>query len=135
MKKLLWIIVCITGVFSLWFSTTTANGWFWVSDWVSWINVPKTDDQNVDDKALVIVTEVADRILSLTSLVAIIIFLIWWYKVLTAWWDDWKAKSWYKFIKNALIWLLIIWLTRAIVRLIFRFVGWMAGDHDFDTDT
>jgi len=133
MKKLLWIIIWIIALFTLWNNTAFADGGFWISDWVSGIDVPKTDDQNVDDEALHIVVKVVDRILSLVSLIAIIVFMIWWYKVITAWWDDSKVKSWYKFIKNAIIWILIIWLTRAIVRLIFRFVGWMDWDWNFDT--
>lgn len=135
MKKLLWIIAFITSLLIIGGNISLADWWFWVSDWVSWIQVPKTDDQNVNDEALHIVVKVADRILSLVSLIAIIIFVIWWYKVITAWWDDSKAKSWYKFIKNAIIWIIIIWLTRAIVRLIFWFVGWMDWDHTFNENS
>lgn len=135
MKKipriLLWIIFLLT----LQCNTIQADGWFWVSNWVNWIDVPKTNDQNVNDEALIIVTKIVDRILSLTSVIAIIIFTIWWYKVITAWWDDSKVKSWYKFIKNAIIWILIIWLTRGIIRLIFRFVGWIDWWHSFDENS
>lgn len=132
MNKILWIIARIITIFALWNNIALANGWFWISNRVNWINVPKTDDQNVDDKALIIVTDVVNRILSLTSVVAIIIFVIWGYRVITAWWDDSKAKSWYKYIKNAIIWLLIIWLTWAMIRLIFRFVNWMVWEHSLD---
>jgi len=102
---------------------------------VTWINLTGIGDEPEEsDEALQIAIRVINRILSLTSLIAIIVFLVWWYKVLTAWWDDSKVKAWYKIIKNAIIWLLIIWLTRAAVRLIFWFVNWMAWLHDFDSD-
>lgn len=134
MRSLLWIIIWIIAIVTLWNSWAIADGWFWISPRVSWIDVPKTNEQNVNDSALIIVTEVVNWILSLLSVIAIIIFTIWWYKVITAWGDDSKVKSWYKFIKNAIIWILIIWLTRAIIRLIFWFVNWMVWQHDFNSD-
>lgn len=135
MKKIIWLIVLVFAIWIFGYSDVNASRWLQrTNDYVSWIDVAWTDDtENTDPEALYIVIKVINRILSLTSVVAIIVFLIWWYKVLTAWWDDSKAKTWYKFIKNAIIWLIIIWLTRATVRLIFWFVNWMGWDHNFDT--
>lgn len=136
MRILIWkliIIAIIITTISSWNSIAFADEWFSLSnEYVSWIQVPKTDNtDNSNPEALYIIIKVINRILSLTSVIAIIIFLIGGYKVLTANWDDSKAKWWYKIIKNAIIWLLIIWLTRAIVRLIFRLVWWLDWDHDF----
>lgn len=134
MKKIVLITAYVTIVFGIWLGATLADGWFWISNWISWIDVPWTTDPSANDEAILIIVKVANRILSLLSVIAIIMFLIWWYKVLTAWWDDAKVKWWYKIIKNAIIWLLIIWLTRAMIRLIFWFVNWMVWVHDFDSD-
>ena len=132
MKKFIQIMVWVLLLISLKGNTVLASWWLRIPTDSWWINVAQTNNPNNEDpEALYIIITVINRILSLTSVLAIIIFLIWWYKVLTAWWDDTKAKSWYKIIKNAIIWLLIIWLTRAIIRFIFWFVNWMDWGHDF----
>jgi hypothetical protein len=61
-----------------------------------------------------------------------IMFVIGWYKVLTSSWDDSKLKGWYKIIKSTIIWLLIVWLSWATIRLVFRFVNWMVWEHSLD---
>lgn len=135
MKKSLLTILWIIWTTILWNSFVTAsNGFLLTNEYVNWINVPRTDEtDNSDPEALYIIIRVSNRILGLTSVVALIMFLIWGYKVLTAWWDDSKSKWWFKIIKNAIIWLLIIWLARAMVRFIFRFVGRMGWDWNFNT--
>lgn len=132
MKKLL-LALTLTAIIVIFWRTFVMANWFQLTnEYVNWIDVPRTDEtDNTDPEALYIIIKVSNRILELTSVVAIIMFLIWGYKVLTAWWDDSKSKGWYKIIKNAIIWLLIIWLARAMVRFIFRLVGWMDGDHNF----
>lgn len=134
MKKILIIAIWIVMFCSLQSNIAYAQEeeWFWTHRWVEWIGVVRTQDPGASDEALHIAIKVINWILSLTSVVAIIIFLIWGFKVLTSNWDDTKAKGWYKIIKNAIIWLLIIWLTRWIVRIIFWLVNWMAWVHDFN---
>ena len=62
-------------------------------------------------------------IMSLLSVVALVVLLIWWFKMITANWDDGKYKKWLSVLKQAAIWLVIIWLSWAIIRLIFRFIN------------
>lgn len=133
MKKLLWILIWIAAFVTLNNNIALADNdwvWFWSFIWVSWIHVIHTDNPTESDEALHIIIRVIDRILSLVSVIAIVIFLVWWFKVLTSNWDDTKAKAWYKIIKNATIWLVIIWLTRWAVNLIFWFVNWAAWEWD-----
>lgn len=134
MKKLLltlWIIWAII----LWNSFAIAGNGFQLSnEYVSWIDVPRTDEtDNSNPQALYIAVKVINRVLSLTSVVAIVMFLIWGFKVILSNGDETKAKGWYKILKNATIWIVIIWLTRAIIRLIFRFVDRATWSGDFTT--
>ena len=98
MKKFLLIILWIIGSILLpaWFATAD-NGFQLSNEYVSWIDIPRTDETiSSNPEALYIVIKVINRILSLTSVVALIIFLIWWYKMLIANWDDSKMKAWLK---------------------------------------
>ena len=73
--------------------------------------------------------------MSILSVVALVVLLIWWYKMITANGDDGKYKKWLTVLKQAAIWLVIIWLSWAIIRLIFRFISktWGTGDADYTT--
>ena len=58
----------------------------------------------------------------LLSLIALIILLYGWFKMVTAAGDEWKYKDWFKIMKQAWIWLAIIWLSWFIVSIIFRVI-------------
>lgn len=106
------------------------NGyWNEINNAVSWIGTIWANSVNEDngDEILNTIKRAINRSLWMLSFVALLLCLLWWFKVLTAAGDDWKVKSWTKILKNAAIWLAIIWLARLIVSFVFRIVGKTAG--------
>lgn len=67
--------------------------------------------------------KLVNRVMSMLSVVALVVLLIGGYRMITANWDEGKYKKWLSVLKQAAIWLVIIWLSWAIIRLIFRFIG------------
>lgn len=124
-KILFWIWVIWTLIFTWnrafaqydpntinWFWNTTAAIGYWVAHaWDAW-----------DDELLDIIKRIINWILWLLSLLALILCLRWWFQMLTAWWDDAKVKKWVKVLKNAAIWLAVIWISWLIVSLVFRII-------------
>lgn len=98
--------------------------WFWAVWYVREIWVPWADraNENWSEELLDIIKRVINRILWLLSLLALILCLRWWFQMLTAWWDDAKVKKWVKVLKNAAIWLAVIWFSRIAVSFVFRII-------------
>lgn len=103
--------------------------WFWDSSSVGWYQLPWTTSVNQDngDELIDIIKKVINRVLWLLSLIALILCLRWWFQMLTAAWDDGKVKTWTKILKNAAIWLVVIWISWLLVSLIFRIIRKFAG--------
>ena len=106
--------------------TTDSNFQLW---WHSLI----TEQWSV--KLLTNAIKFVNRTMSILSVVALVVLLIGWYRMITANWDDGKYKKWLTVLKQAAIWLIIIWLSWAIIRLIFRFISktWTTNDADYNT--
>lgn len=64
-----------------------------------------------------------NRVMSMLSVVALVVLLIGGYRMITANWDETKYKKGLSVLKQAAIWLIIIWLSWAIIRIIFRFIN------------
>ena len=103
------------------------NEWFWknTKKKVSWINTQgtKTVETNNGSKILNTVQTAINRVLWMLSFVALILCLRWGFQMLTAAWDDGKVKSWTKILKNAAIWLVVIWLSWLVVSFVFRIIN------------
>lgn len=78
--------------------------------------------QGWDSKLLKNAISFVNRMMSILSVVALVVLLIWWYRMITANWDEGKYKKWLTVLKQAAIWLVVIGLSWAIIRLIFRFI-------------
>ena len=135
---ILWIILSIPIVLATNYTPPQANAqwadpdtmnWFWDSHAVWWYQLPWTSNINQDNggELIDIIKRVINRVLWLLSLVALILCLRWWFQMLTAAGDDGKVKTWTKILKNAAIWLVVIWLSWLLVSLIFRIIGKFAG--------
>ena len=61
-------------------------------------------------------------ILSFLALIAVVIFIIAWFMIMTAWGDEDKVKKGKTWMINAIIWLIIIFIARSIVEWIFSFI-------------
>lgn len=90
------------------------SGYYVGNDYVS-----ETWDRTLLQSAITLV----NRVMSMLSVVALVALLIWWYRMITANWDEGKYKKWLSVLKQAAIWLVIIWLSWAIIRIIFRFIN------------
>ena len=102
------------------------NEWYW--QWfhkkVWHIGVVGTNHANATDAKIIdTIKNAINRVLWMLSLVALVLCLWGWFQILTAGWDDSKVKTWTKILKNAAIWLAIIWLAWLLVAFVFRIVG------------
>lgn len=132
MKKILTLIITMLLPSTVLVWNTFAQSWFWDNSAVGWYQVPWTASVSQDngDRLIDIIKNVINRVLGLLSLIALILCLRWWFQMLTAAWDDGKVKTWTKILKNAAIWLVIIWLSWLFVSLVFRIIkkfAWASG--------
>ena len=112
LKKILYI--------AIWYTFFSLNKAFWALFWTDKINTwLMWDTDNVD----VVIQDYTAYLLWFLYLVAVIYWLYGWFKIITAWWEDDKVKSWKTIIIQALIWIVIIFLAWPIVNL-FLWVGW-----------
>lgn len=120
------LIVAILWIIWIW-NIYAQPSWFWDNALVSWYQVPGTPKwttwSNNDEKLLEVIQKAVNRVLWMLSLVALILCIRGWFQMLTAGSDDWKVKSWTKILKNAALWLAIIWLSWLLVSFVFRIVN------------
>ena len=107
---------------------TTAQWWFSDNSLVSWYKVPWVPwgwwtESNNDSRLLDVIQTAVNRVLGMLSLIALILCLRWGFQMLTAAGDDNKVKTWTKILKNAALWLAIIWLSWLLVSFIFRIIN------------
>lgn len=111
-----------------------ANSWMPKQNTVYKIN-QRGINESWNNYLLTNAIKLVDWVMSLLSVVTLVVLLIWGFKMITANWDDWKYKKWFTILKHAAIWLIIIWLSRAIIRLIFRFIKKTDTDANYDTNS
>lgn len=104
----------------------TSAQWFWNNSLVSWYSVPWANgtwlSNSGTSKLLDVIQTTVNRVLWMLSLIALVLCLRGWFQMLTAGSDDWKVKSWTKILKNAALWLAIIWLSWLFVSFVFRII-------------
>jgi len=88
--------------------------------WVAWAG----EDQG--QGFLDVVKWFVNWILWILALIALVILLWWGFQMVTAAWDDNKYKNWFKILKQAAIWLIMIWVAWFIVSLIFAVIAAVA---------
>lgn len=64
-----------------------------------------------------------NRVLWILSLIALIITLRGWFQMLTAAGDETKYKKWFTVLKQAALWLVVVWLAWLFVSLIFYIIN------------
>lgn len=133
-KKTIWKVLWAMSILSIaWLinigMTPTAiadgpedNG-FWDNSSIWWYKVPWVGTSSNDDTLLNVIKKAVNWVLWILSLIALILCLWWWFQMLTAAWDDNKVKTWTKILKNAAIWLAVIWLSWLLVSFIFRIIN------------
>lgn len=125
-KAILIGIISIVWCFlNIWYAQTTQS-WFWYNWYVEWYQVPRAwqwEFSDNNDELLNVIQRVINRVLWMLSLIALVLCLRWGFQMLTAWSDDSKVKSWGKILKNAALWLAIVWISWLVVSFVFRIVN------------
>lgn len=131
MKKIYyWVTYFILGIatLSLWLlpSVSFADGEdcnkFWGNCNVDKIKTIWTEEWP-SSSLLDTVSRTINWILWILATIALIIVIYAWFKMLTSWWDSKWYDSWLKTLKNAALWLVIIWLAWSIVSAIIWFIN------------
>lgn len=114
MKKIKTILYLM--ILSTFFKVGNVLWAFWVekiNNWLIWGS----------DNADIVIQEYTVYILWFLYLIAVLYWIYWWFKIITAAEDDDKVKSWKTIIIQSLIWIVIIFLAGPIVNL-FLWTGW-----------
>lgn len=142
-KYFLGCMLWLCGIFSLWgisfaqldntinpFTDPTDTG---SADqiWLVWT------DQWQWDSAVNVVKWFINWTLGILALIALIVLLRWGFQMVTAAWNEDRYGKWRTILKQAAIWLAMIWLARFIVSLIFWLINllWVNAEWGAWTDT
>jgi len=100
---------------------------YWKKCHVEGVETIHTKDPSTSAGLLDTVKNAINRCLGILATVTLCFCMYWWFKMLTSWADSkWYDGGW-KVLKNALIWLAIIWLAWMIVSVVFWFVSTLSG--------
>ena len=102
--------------------TLAQDKWFWATTYVDWVIVPWTEKKR-DDSLIHTIKTAINRILWILATIALCLCLYAGFMMLTSWADSKWYDNGLKILKNAAIWLAIIWASRLIVSLIFRIIN------------
>ena len=102
---LLWVIIIPNNVHAQ---------WFWDMVGVNGINTIWTKEKQEDALVYTIQTAI-NRVLRILATITLLFVLYAWFLMMTSGWDQKKYDSWLSIIKNAAIWLAIIWTAWLIV--------------------
>lgn len=94
----------------------------WDAWWAELVNLIWTAEWAWDSLANVIKWFI-NRILWILWLIALLIVLRWGFQMLTAAGNEERYNKWWTILKQAAIWLVVIWLAWFIVSLIFRVIN------------
>ena len=95
---------------------------FWEMPFVKGVKTIWTQEKQEDSLIKTVQTAI-NRVLWLLAMITLCLIIYAWFLMLTSWWDSKKYDSWLSIIKNAAIWLAIIWVSWLIVSLIFYIIN------------
>ena len=96
---------------------------FWGNVWVSGVWVPWTAEDQ-EDNLLHTIRVAINRVLSILAFISLVLCLYAWFQMMTSGGDSKKYSAWFSILKNAGIWLAIIWVSWLIVSLVFYIINW-----------
>jgi len=120
--SLLSLISCVFILPCMTYAQNGVQNGYWATNWVEWIRVPWTIE-NQEDSLIHTIRTAINWVLGMLALVSLVLCLYAGFKMLTSWWDSKKYDAWLSIIKNAAIWLAIIALSWLIVSLIFWIIN------------
>lgn len=98
---------------------------FWKpgEDWTPGIDVAAKDADYQSNWLIQTIKNFVNWILWMLSFIALVILLRWWFQMVTASWDENKYKKWFTILKQAALWLGVIWLSWLFVTLIMYLIN------------
>jgi len=94
-----------------WVTNNTAVQW--------WMNVAWGTDTDKWDSIIQVIKNFINYALGFLWLIALIMLLYGWFKMVTAGWEEEAYEGWLKILKNAAIGIAVIWISRFLVTFIF----------------
>lgn len=122
MIKKIALILCWIAISLSVIPCNTYGRWFWDRIWVWWVWVPGTSNSQ-EDNLLHTVRVAINWILGMLSFAALLLCLYAGFKMMTSGGDSKKYGEWVSILKNAGIWLAIIWVSWLIVSLVFYIIN------------
>ena len=119
--SILWLLTFwLAWVYAQWaaWGTPTVTTTFWSVGDSAWIGVAWAWQDKWGD-LINIIKSFINRVLGILSLIALIILLRGWFQMVTAAGDETKYKKWFKILQQAAVWLVVIWVSRFVVSIIF----------------
>ena len=127
LKKVLFSLGTIGLVWAGSFAMVNAQNSFWQQNEdgsTSEVNTINDGSQWTGTSSLIsTIKTFVNRILWILSLIALVITLRGWFQMLTAAGDETKYKKWFTVLKQAALWLVVIWLAWLFVSLIFYIIN------------
>lgn len=104
------------------------NNTFWDpsgtdGDWTHTLNVAAGTAEYKSNWLIQTIKNFVNWILWMLSFIALVILLRWWFQMVTASGDETKYKKWFTILKQAAIWLAVIWLAWLFVTLILYLIN------------
>jgi len=117
MKKILYkIIITIT---LLWQSYCFAGD----DKFKNGLNKINKDDLAFrEESADIVVQHYVGNVIKYIVIIATLWLIYWWFLILTAWSEDEKVEKWKNIMKEALIWIVVIFLANPIVKFVIVWI-------------
>ena len=101
-----------------------------ISETMAWINPwsrePKAEIRWNEQDLADFIQDLIKWVLGFLAIIAVIIFIIAWFMIMTAWGDEDKVKKGKTWMINAIIWIVVIFLSWSVVKWVFDVVMWTA---------
>lgn len=122
MKKLaFWVIAWATLMMG---SFSFATLWWWWNNQNTWYNPDAPWSNSMQNNKLIdMIKNFINWVLWIISVIALIVLLWWGFQMVTAAWDDGKYQKWFKILKQAAMWLVLVWVAWMIISLIFWLIN------------
>ncbi len=127
------LAICMLGTPAFATLVQPTDSGFWWSSYVvtggdnDGILVLGTDEQQEDD-ILLVIRWFVNWVLGILWLVALLMLLFWWFRMVTAAGNEEQYNGGFTYVKNAATWLVIIWVIRFILSLVFFVMNLVATE-------
>ena len=128
-KKIITYLLMFS-VILFWFGLSSVNANEWYDSTIEWedeqmeIDTRWAWDAEWEDEWFIAwVQDVVNWVLWLLWLIALIVLIWWGFLMVTAAWNEERYQKWFDILKQAGIWLVMIWVAWLIISLIFVVIG------------